>query len=137
MIRISSPRVVLLAVIGSAALSACSSQTANSRYSSSYDAVATYEASRYGSAACDAAYEACGYVEPTECCVPCCLPVAPPVYMPPPPPQPPIIEYEPEPQPEPPVYVPPIPEPQPEPPIYVPPSYPPAPSPPPYLPPRK
>lgn len=132
-------RFALLAVLGSVALSACSTQTANSRYGdghgSGYETVATYESSRYGSEACDTAYSDCGYVQPDPCCVPCCVPVAPtPVYMPPPPPP----VYIPEP--EPPVYVPPAPEPEPEPPVYTPPPqtyYPPAPEPEPYLPPRK
>lgn len=134
-------RFALMAVLGSVALSACSTQMANSRYGaghgSGYDTVATYESSRYGSEACDTAYSDCGYVQPDPCCVPCCAPVAPqPVYMPPPPPP----VYIPEPEPEPPVYVPPAPEPEPEPPVYTPPPptyYPPAPEPEPYLPPRK
>jgi len=141
--RIHPSRLALFAVIGSLALSACSTHSVDTRYGAGhgggYDTVATYESSRYGSDACGAAYADCGYVQPDPCCVPCCAPVAPPpVYMPPPPP--PVYIPEPEPQPEPPVYVPPAPEPEPEPPVYTPPPptyYPPAPEPEPYLPPRK
>gem|GEM_PF-5206249 len=138
--RIHPSRFALFAVLGSLALSACSTHSANSRYGAGYEGghetVATYESTRYGSEGCDTGYSDCGYVQPDPCCVPCCVPVAAPTYLPPPPPPPPV--YEPEP--EPPVYVPPAPAPEPEPPVYTPPPptyYPPAPEPEPYLPPRK
>ena len=141
MFGIHPSRFALLALLGSVAVTACSTQTVNSRYGSdyesSYNAVATYESSRYGGEGCDTGYAECGYVPPQDCCVPCCTPAAPPpVYLPPPPPP----VYIPQPEPEPPVYVPPAPQPEPEPPVYTPPPptyYPPAPEPEPYLPPRK
>lgn len=139
MFGIHPSRFALLAVLGSVALGACSTQTANSRYGAEYggyESVATYESSRYAPEGCDTGYSNCGYVQPDPCCVPCCTPAPTPVYMPPPPP--PVYIPEPEPEPEPPVYVPPAPQPEPEPPVYTPPpSYPPAPEPEPYLPPRK